>query len=114
MPKRENIIGQALKEARLAKDMTQTELAEKLGYSSAMTISHFENGTRPIRTSELIRASQILKCDLESVVYRAPTTTLFRASGSQRGMSTIDRSLREFDKHIQKKYDSSNWTQESH
>ena len=40
--------GQQLKHLRHSLDLTQAELAERLGYSRQATISYYENGSRPI------------------------------------------------------------------
>lgn len=98
-----NVIGQKIREARIAKGMTQSSLGAKIGYS-AMAISHFEKGTRPIRQNELQRIFEILNLNSNETMRITASTTLFRASNIRGGASIKDRSLDAFDKFIQQKY----------
>lgn len=93
-------IGQMIREARLAKGMTQSALAKMIGYT-AMAISHFEKGTRPVRQNELHKIFEIL--DVSPIRSQA-STTLFRASNVRGGMTGRDRSLDAFDKFINEKH----------
>lgn len=52
-------IGQRVKKLRMEKGLTQTELAEKLGYKSKSSVAHIENG-RDIPRSMVVALSDIL------------------------------------------------------
>lgn len=52
-------IGQKIRKLRTKSDMTQAELATRLGLSSASTISHFETGERQISVDLLFHISVI-------------------------------------------------------
>ena len=96
-----NSLGQRIREARLAKGMTQSDLGKIIGYS-AMAISHFEKGTRPVKQNEVQRIFEILGAAIQPST-RATSTTLFR-SNIRGGISIKDRSLDDFDKFTQEKY----------
>jgi len=53
-------IGQQIKLAREQMGISQEELAQRLGYTSSATISHFETGQRKISIIDLQRLSEIL------------------------------------------------------
>ncbi|HMO77939.1 MAG TPA: helix-turn-helix transcriptional regulator [Candidatus Paceibacterota bacterium] len=97
-----NSVGQTIREARLSRGMTQTELGMLLGYS-AMAISHFEKGSRVIGELELTKLFEILGLNRNQPV---ASTTLFRASSVTASNSTRRRSLEAFDKFISEKYGS--------
>lgn len=103
MPSKENDVGRVLRDARVAKGMTQAMLGERLGYS-AMAISHFENGARPIRAEELKRASELLGVDLGEHATGKTAATFFRATNVRGGRDAITRSLSAFDRYVDKKY----------
>lgn len=52
-------IGERVKNCRIKLGMTQTELAEKLGYRSKSSVAHIENG-RDIPRSMVVKLSEIL------------------------------------------------------
>lgn len=87
-------VGQAIKEARLAKGMTQTELGNILGYS-AMAISHFEKGTREIPAYRIPEFQKVL-----GIVSRRPKYN----SAKRGGISNQELSLKAFDKYVSAKY----------
>ena len=53
-------IGERIKEARTKKGLSQTELAEKLGYKSRSSINKIEVGGRDIPRSQIVRIAEIL------------------------------------------------------
>jgi len=53
-------IGRQIKRAREKLGISQEELAQRLGYTSPATISHFETGQRKISIADLQRLSDIL------------------------------------------------------
>lgn len=53
-------IGEKIKQARIAKGMTQEDLGEKLGYKSRSSINKIETGERDIPRSQLKKIAHIL------------------------------------------------------
>jgi Zn-dependent peptidase ImmA (M78 family)/transcriptional regulator with XRE-family HTH domain len=58
-------IGLRIRRTREKQGMSQQELAQKMGYSSSATISHFEAGERKISIADLQRVAQILSLPVE-------------------------------------------------
>ncbi len=52
-------VGQRVKKLRIEKHLTQSELAEKLGYKSKTSVAHIENG-RDIPRSMVVTLSNVL------------------------------------------------------
>lgn len=75
-------IGAKLKTAREEKGLTQKELGDFLNYSP-MGISHFENGLREMKISDIHKAAEFF--GKEPSYFLTPGLTLFRAN-------TVDRS----------------------
>ena len=63
--KRVNTIGSRIKESRENAGISQTELAEKLGFQSPTAISLIENGERGVTAPLLQRLSEIFKRDIK-------------------------------------------------
>lgn len=53
-------VGQNIRRAREAKQMTQDELASRMGYKSRSTIARIENGDNDVSQSKLKKFSEIL------------------------------------------------------
>ena len=53
-------IGERIKEARTKKGLSQTELAEKLGYKSRSSVNKIEVGGRDIPRSQIVKIAEIL------------------------------------------------------
>ena len=53
-------IGERIKEARIKKGLSQTELAEKLGYKSRSSINKIEVGGRDIPRSQIVKIAEIM------------------------------------------------------
>ena len=53
-------IGEKIRQARIAKGLTQEELAEKLGYKSRSSINKIETGGRDVPRSQLKKIAEIL------------------------------------------------------
>lgn len=62
---RANTIGARIKEARENMEISQAELAEKLGFQSPAAISLIESGERGVTAPLLQRVSEILKRDIK-------------------------------------------------
>jgi transcriptional regulator with XRE-family HTH domain len=93
----QKIIGRKMREAREAAGITQKELGEKLGYS-AMGISHFENGARELKFSDIKEIAGFLKKDLSFFLDSASDFTFFRAKPTDD--PEVVKSLKEFDRFI--------------
>lgn len=72
MKRRLNIIGQGLKQLRIANNLTQTELAAKCGILGwdieRITITKIENFTRSVYDAEIILLAKALKIDVSELV----------------------------------------------
>ncbi len=53
-------IGDRIKEARIKKGLSQTELAEKLGYKSRSSVNKIETGGRDIPKCQIVKIAEIL------------------------------------------------------
>lgn len=61
---RTNTMGGRIKAARDARDMSQSQLAEALGFKSPTAISLIENGERGVASSLLARIAHVLHKDI--------------------------------------------------
>lgn len=61
-------IGQRVKRIREQLKMSQEELAERMDYRSAATVSHFESGLRKISIADLQKLSTIFEVSLDTLV----------------------------------------------
>lgn len=58
-------VGEKIRKRRLELDMSQTDLAKLLGYSSYTMLSKVENGDRGMAPEKIKQAANILKVPLE-------------------------------------------------
>jgi len=58
-----------LRNARLQKGLTQTQLGGMLGYS-AMAVSHFEHGVRPIPSRSIIKLNDLLDKNAKEPLFK--------------------------------------------
>lgn len=58
----------AIKEYRIKKNITQTELAELLGYKSSSIITMWESGERKPPADKLPKLSKILNCTVDDLL----------------------------------------------
>lgn len=63
------LINESIKECRISKGLTQSELAEKLGVSKRYVI-YMEQGDKKIPIDRLIQMADIFKCSLDELVGR--------------------------------------------
>lgn len=93
------VLGRKIREAREEKGVTQKELGELLGYSS-MGISHFENGIRELRLSDLQKLAEFLAKPLSFFFPEATPapTTLYRNEPSSD--PEVSKSLERFEKYL--------------
>ena len=92
------VLGKKIRDAREEKKVTQKELGDILGYSS-MAISHFENGIRELKLSDLQKLATFF--DKQLSFFFAPVETsvpLYRSHAS--GDPEVSRSLEGFDKYL--------------
>ena len=69
-------IGEKIKQARIAKGLTQEELAEKLGYKSRSSINKIETGGRDIPRSQIQKIADILEVSPISLLGLEDTPTV--------------------------------------
>lgn len=69
-------IGQRIKRARERLGISQEELARRMKYKSAATVSHFETGFRKISIADLQKLSKILGIPLENLIAESHRTTV--------------------------------------
>ena len=53
-------MGQRIKQLRRQKNMTQTELAEAVGYSAVSTVCHIEKGDHDLTQSKIKKFAEVL------------------------------------------------------
>lgn len=58
-------VAEQIKQARKKANLTQEELAERIGLSGKMVISHYESGTRKPSLLTLEKIANALNCELE-------------------------------------------------
>ena len=64
-------IGKNIRELRIKKNMTQDELAEKL-FVTRQTVSNYETGKSRPDIDVLVKLSELLGCDINSLLYGPP------------------------------------------
>ena len=57
------MIGQKIKELRLQNNLTQEELAQKMGYKSKSTINKIEKNVHDVNQATLIKFADVFGCD---------------------------------------------------
>jgi len=75
--------GQELKEARLNKDWTQEEVADRLGVTQAY-LSMLERGRRVVPAGLGRKAAELLNAPVTTLALREERTTTVVAAGSER------------------------------
>ncbi len=93
-------LGGKIAEARKAKNMNQTELAQKLGISKQV-ISNWERGCSPVPTNAISALSDILSCPIP-YFFSESDTPLPPISESEMLLLTLYRSNKEFHSVIEK------------
>jgi len=89
------VIGGKVREAREERKLTQKDLGDILGYS-AMGISHFENGVREMKISDIQKLSDFFGKPLS--YFLSPGLVMFRADGKHE--AGVSESLNAFDKFL--------------
>lgn len=89
------IIGRRVREARIAKGLTQDEVAEKMGYTSRTTINKIEMGINGIPNSKLPLLAEILNVDISYLLVgdnkkESALLTLTSKDGKVRTMQITD------------------------
>lgn len=88
-------IGERIKSTREEKGLTQKQLGEVLGYSP-MGISHFENGIREIKLSDLYKLASFFGKDVSH--FLSSGRALFRVESEQD--TGVRESLEAFDLYL--------------
>ena len=89
------IIGRRVREARIAKGLTQDEVAEKIGYTSRTTINKIEMGINGVPNSKLSLLAEILNVDISYLLVgdnkkESALLTLTSKDGKVRTMQITD------------------------
>ena len=84
-------LGQRIRKARKALNLTQEELAEKCDLSTAH-IGHIERGTRALSIESLITLSQILNVSTDYLLLDVSNTSANKLSGIINAVSNADGS----------------------
>lgn len=92
------VLGKKIKEAREEMGITQKELGALLGYSP-MGISHFENGIRDLKTSDIQKMVEYFNKPMS--FFLSSNMTLFRADNS--ASDEIEKVMTDFDSFLNKK-----------
>jgi len=92
------VLGKKIRDAREEKNVTQKELGELLNYS-AMAISHFENGIRELKLSDLQKLADFFKKPLSFFFpEEAPVSSFYRSQKSSD--PEVTKSLDSFEKYL--------------
>jgi len=73
---RDRLIGQKIKYYRVLYDITQEELAKKLGYTAPAAISMIERGQRGISKQKLLKFCQLLDIHISDIILPEPSKFL--------------------------------------
>lgn len=98
MQELQKALGKRIREAREAAGLTQKELGDKMDYTP-MAISHFENGIRDMKLSDMHRLSSVLNRDLS--FFLSTGQTFFRADNNSPHKAEMEKSISDFDKFLQ-------------
>ncbi len=90
-------LGDRIREARDAAGLTQKELGDKLEYTP-MAISHFENGIRDMKISDIHKLTSILNRDLS--FFLSTGQTLFRVDNESPNKGEMEKSISDFDQYL--------------
>ena len=94
------VIGKKIRDARDEKGITQKELGAILGYSP-MGISHFENGIRELKVSDIQKLASYFNKDMS--YFLQPDLTFFRASNViGKARAEADKAMEDFDDYLKK------------
>ena len=90
------IIGRRVREARIAKGLTQDEVAEKMGYTSRTTINKIEMGINGVPNSKLSLLAEILNVDISYLLVgdnkkESALLTLTSKDGKVKTMQITDK-----------------------
>ena len=93
------VLGKKIRDAREEKKVTQKEVGDLLGYS-AMAISHFENGIRELKLSDLQKLADFFSKPLNFFFPTAetPAMTFYRAQSTND--PEVAKSLDSFEQHL--------------
>ena len=91
-------LGGRIRKAREERGLTQKELGDELGYTP-MAISHFENGIREMKASDVQKLTIFFGKDLS--YFFSTGQTLFRVDNHSPHKSEMEKSISDFDRYLQ-------------
>lgn len=92
------MIGERVCHARLAADLSQAELAEKLGFNDRQTVSTIESGKRAVSAEELVKLTAVLGQSLD--FFTDPYVVTEKHDFSYRAAPGAEKSLPAFEEQI--------------
>lgn len=66
-------LGKNLRQLRVARGLSQKQLAAALGYSNANTLSNIENGRAGLYLHQVIQLCEVLGCQIEDIIQEKDT-----------------------------------------
>jgi repressor LexA len=94
------VLGKKIRDAREERGITQKELGAVLNYSP-MGISHFENGIRELKVSDIQKIADYFNKDIS--YFLQPNLTFFRASNVVgKARAEADKAMEDFDTFLKK------------
>ena len=97
MTDKDNLFGRKLKEIRLARDMSQEDMAKLLG-TTKQVISHYETGQRSPKITTALEYAAVLNVGIEELSGRAPSRSVSpdaaRAAQDRERLETLHRNPR--------------------
>lgn len=94
-------VGEQIKKARQAANLTQAELGEKVGFS-AMGLSYLENGQRKAKIEDLKKIADALKISITYLLEPVAKIPVTYGVTYGRTSSESDQREKEFDESIKK------------
>ena len=95
-------LGQKIKALRNSNNITQTELAEKLGYSDKSMVSRVENGLVDLPFSKIMALTKIFNCDANTLldIEKRPLHKNDNYSNKEKSLIESYRRLTDVEKRI--------------
>jgi len=94
------MLGERVRHARLEADLSQDELARRLGINDRQTVSTIEGGKRAVSAEELVRLTEVLKKPLD--FFTDPYVVTEKRAFSYRVKPTAREALDEFETKVEK------------
>ncbi len=104
--------GRRIKEFRLAKGLSQENLAKAIHYETSQAIAHLENGDRGIKVEVLAKIAAILDTSIDEFFPNSKTTPSTNSFAfkmrSEKNDKEVEKSLNDFAALARKKFGKKN------